>query len=254
MKKFLFLLLTLFFLTPKYAQNTEANETNQENFSLEGALAMFRNSTSLEDFERAINEENNNVNNLDLNNDGATDYVTVEDFIDGSDHVIILSALVGNSEKQDIATLNIEKRGNEEAYLQIIGDDDLFDKNTIVEPYDVYEKTIEDKGPSILDIIPARIIVNVWSWPCIRFIYAPGYHLWVSPVRWSLYPRWWKPWRPMAHTLFITHIHKHRIHFHRTKTHIIRPHIKYLSRKKARASFVRTRKIQHNIREKRHRR
>ncbi|MCH4828596.1 MULTISPECIES: hypothetical protein [Flavobacterium] len=255
MRKFLFIYLTCLFLTPEHAQNSEVNETSPENFSLEGALAIFKTSSSLEEFEKAINEENNNVNNLDLNDDGTIDYITVEDLIEGSDHVIILSALVGNSDKQDIATLNIEKVGDEEAYIQIIGNEDLFDKNTVVEPYNVSEKIIDDKGPSILDLVPTRITVNVWSWPCIRFIYAPGYHIWVSPVRWSIYPRWWKPWRPMNHSVFITHIHKHRFHFHRTRSHIIKPHRGYLSRKKARASFIKPRRAEHhNIREKRHRR
>ncbi|OWP76252.1 hypothetical protein BWG23_08365 [Flavobacterium oreochromis] len=254
MKNFLIILFTFFFFTPKYAQIMEENETNQENFSLEGALAMFKNSTSLEDFEKAINEENNNINNLDLNKDGNTDYITVEDLVDGSNHIIVLSALLGDTEKQDIATLNIEKTGNEEAYIQIIGDEDLFDENTIVEPFDVYEKPIENKGPSFTDIIPTRVTINVWGWPCIRFIYAPGYRVWISPVRWSLYPRWWKPWHPMKHALFVTHIYKHRIHFHRTKTHLIRPHAKYLSRRKAKTAFIKTRRAEYNMRGKRHRR
>ncbi|MFK7050138.1 hypothetical protein FLACOL_02503 [Flavobacterium columnare] len=254
MKKFLFIFLTFFFLTPKYAQNMEVKETNQENFNLEGALAIFKNAASLEEFEKAINEENNNVNNLDLNNDGTTDYITVEDIIDDSDHVIILSALVGDSEKQDIATLNIEKVGNDEVYIQIIGDEDLFDKNTIVEPYDISEKIMSDKGPSVGESIITRIMINVWTWPCIRFIYAPDYRVWVSPVRWSLFPRWWKPWRPINHALFITHIYKHRGYFHRIKTPARKLHVKYLSRKKNKASFMKPKRIPYNMGRKNHKR
>lgn len=216
MKKSIATLVLLLAMTPAFCQENDAPENPGESFSLEGALAMFKKATTLEEFEQFINQEDNNVNNLDLNNDGDTDYVTVEDVKDGDNHVIILSALLGENEKQDVATINIEKKGNEQAELQIFGDEELYTENAIAEPFEVNEKVIEGKGPSISEVIPTPVVVNVWMWPSVRFIYAPGYRIWVSPIRWAFYPRWWKPWRPFRHVVFVGRCKVHHAYFHRT--------------------------------------
>lgn len=241
MKKYLASLFIFFSVLSSIAQENDSPEFSGENFSLEGALAMFKKSASLEDFEKAINEENNNVNNLDLNNDGDIDYVTVEDIMEGTNHVVVLSAQLGENEKQDIATINIEKTGNEEAHLQIIGDDDLYAENSVAEPFDVEEKAIEDKGPNTIEVIPSRIIVNVWGWPSVRFIYAPSYRVWVSPYRWTFYPRWWKPWRPYRHTIFIGRCAPHRAYFHRASRVVIK-HKFYRSRRHSSTIVVKNRR------------
>lgn len=216
MKKSIAILFLLLGMTPAFSQENDASENPGDSFSLEGALAMFKKATTLEEFEQFINQEDNNVNNLDLNNDGDIDYITVEDMKDGDNHVIVLSALLGENEKQDVATINIEKKGNEQAELQIFGDDDLYAENTIAEPFDVNEQAVDGKGPAMNDIIVTPIVVNVWMWPSVRFIYAPGYRLWVSPIRWSYFPRWWRPWRPVRRTVFVGRCRVHAVYFHRT--------------------------------------
>jgi len=216
MKIYLATFLLLIGSNISFGQDIDSPENSGDDFSLEGALAMFKKASSIEDFEKLLNEENNNVNNLDLNNDGDIDYVSVEDIMEGDNHVLVLSASLGENEKQDIATINIEKKGKEDAELQIVGDEDLYAENSIVEPFDVEEKVMKGKGPSVLEINPTRVVVNVWLWPSVRFIYAPEYRVWVSPYRWANYPRWWKPWRPFRHSLFIGRCAPHRVYFHRT--------------------------------------
>jgi hypothetical protein len=219
MKKPLSLLLLLIGITIGYSQEDDRPEYTGENFSLEGALALFKNAKSLEDFEKAINEENNNVNNLDLNDDGDIDYIIVSDIQDKDTHVIVLSSFLNETEKQDIATIGIEKTGNEEAQLQIEGDDQLYAANTIVEPFETIEKAEKTKGPNIPEITVTPIIVNVWFWPSVRFLFAPGYVVWVSPHHWGFYPRWFKPWRPYRHTVFYARCAPHRVNYHRTNVH-----------------------------------
>jgi hypothetical protein len=154
MKSIIASLLVIMGMTSAFSQETENSEFDGENFSLEGALAMFQKANNLEDFEKSLNEDNNNVNNLDLNNDGDIDYVTVEDVMSGDNHVIILSAQLGDNEKQDVATIDIEKTGKEEAHLQITGDDDLYPANTIAEPFDQSEKLNNSgKGPAVSSLI-----------------------------------------------------------------------------------------------------
>lgn len=193
-----------------YAQKEDKAETKGQNFSLEGALDLFKKSKSLEEFEKFLNQEDNNVNNLDLNNDGQTDYIVVQDIQDQETHVIVLSTYINEKDKQDIATIGIEKTGKEEAILQIEGDEDLYATNTIVEPFEEEQKS-NKRGPNISDIQLIR--VNVWFWPSVQFVYAPSYRVWVSPYRWGYYPMWWKPWRPWGHPVFYTRTAPYRVYY-----------------------------------------
>ncbi|VXB51600.1 conserved hypothetical protein [Flavobacterium sp. 9AF] len=218
MKKF-FTLVFLLGISITFSQENDQPEHTGDNFSLEGALAIFKKSTNLEDFEKMINEENNNVNNLDLNDDGEIDYIIVNDIQENDTHVIVLSTYLNDTEKQDIAIIGIEKTGNEEAILQIEGDEDLYAENTIIEPSSIEEKIDKSgKGPNSFEVNPTAIIINVWFWPSVRYIYAPGYVVWKSPYRWRNYPRGWKPWKPYGHTVFYTRCAPHRVHYIRTPT------------------------------------
>ncbi|HRG18438.1 MAG TPA: hypothetical protein PLP39_05070 [Flavobacterium lutivivi] len=207
-------LLVVLGMTLSFGQEENEVQNLGDNFSLEGALAMFKKANSLEEFEKLLNEENNNVNNLDLNNDNDIDYITVEDIKDGDNHVIVLSTFIADKEKQDIATIGIEKTGNESAVLQIEGDIDLYAENTLIEPADEKEALSgSTKGPNIPEIISRPMIINVWFWPSVRFLYAPNYVVWVSPYHWGFYPRWWKPWRPFRHTVFVSKCVVHKTYF-----------------------------------------
>lgn len=227
MKKITALLFVISLTTITFAQNvkdelknndSDSTEISGDNFSLEGALALFKKSNTLEDFEKALNEENNNVNNLDLNNDGNTDYISVQSIKDNDTHAIILSTYLKDNEKQDIATIGIEKTGKEEATLQIIGDEELYAKNTVVEPFEVDEKSEKSKGPNASEVRITRLIVNVWGWSCVRYMYAPRYVVWNSPYYWGEYPSYWRPWRPMRYGVFYTRITPYRSYYRPTRT------------------------------------
>ncbi len=61
-----------------YSQSdTDSTGLPGDNFSLQGALEMFRKAGSPEAFEKLLNTEDNKVNNLDLDGDGNTDYIRV---------------------------------------------------------------------------------------------------------------------------------------------------------------------------------
>jgi hypothetical protein len=215
MKQLSIFLLVIFASSFGYSQEDELPENLGDNFSLEGALALFKQVNTLSAFEQAINQENNNVNNLDLNNDGAIDYITVTDLYENNGHSIVLSIDINETEKQDVATINIEKTGNDNAILQIEGDQDLYAANTIVEPFDTIEKQKNTKGggPAVSDLLINRIVINVWFWPCVQSIYAPAYVVYASPHRWGYYPVWFKPWRPFRHQMFYANCAPHRQFF-----------------------------------------
>jgi hypothetical protein len=230
MRNYFTTVLIVFGMSISLGQEKDAPEFAGENFSLEGALTMLKKASTIEEFEQLINDERNDINNLDLNNDGNIDYITVEDVIEKNSHVLVLTALVGENEKQDIATIAIEKTGNEEARLQIFGDEDL------------YAEMGAEKGPAMPEIISNRIVVNVWTWPSVRFVFAPGYQVWISPIRWAAYPRWWKPWRPIRHSLFIGRCHVHKVYFHRTSTRHVVVHKSYKTRRHTSTTVVKSKR------------
>ncbi|WP_162127441.1 M73 family metallopeptidase [Flavobacterium phycosphaerae] len=213
MKKIVALLFLVFGTTTSFSQENENPENTGVNFSLEGALAMFKKANSLKNFERIINDKKNNVNNLDLNDDGEIDYINVDDIKNGDSHILVLSTYLSETEKQDIATISIEKTGEAQAVLQIEGDNNLYAENTIIEPTEEKEtlKELKDGGPNAPVVEIQSLVVNVWFWPCVSYIYAPQYVIWKSPYRWSFRPNWWRPWHPYAYKIFYVRCAPHRL-------------------------------------------
>mgnify|MGYP000992133762 CR=1 FL=1 len=82
-------------------------EGPQENANV---VEMFKKSSSIEEFEKLINTEESNVNNLDLNEDGEIDYINVESIKEGDTHVLILSSYLNEKEEDLVlAKLNYSK-------------------------------------------------------------------------------------------------------------------------------------------------
>lgn len=239
-KTYFLFLAAFFFSSTLFAYNYPTDSTGfaGDHFSLEGALSLFQEAKSLEDFEKQLNTEKNYVNNLDLNEDGEIDYIRVIDQADKDVHAIILQVPMNEKESQDIAVIEIEKTGAKSAMLQIIGDEDVYGEQKIVEPFDIEE--VEDGNGPAFNIIQYRIIVNVWAWPAVRFVYAPAYRPYVSPYRWRAYPRYWRPWRPHAWRFYSTH-RVFRPHFHVVRTHrVVRAHRVYVPHRRT-TTVVRTR-------------
>jgi hypothetical protein len=226
----LLLIFSVFATHNSFAQNQPGVDSTGlpgDNFSLQGALEMFQKASSPEEFEKMINSENNHVNNLDLNGDGDIDYIRVIDNADKDAHALVLQAIISESESQDIAVIELEKTGAESAMLQIVGDEDIYGEEVIVEPGEGDDAFLTDfsdntiaHGPSLgyASKAPA-IIVNVWLWPSVRFIYGPRYVVWRSPWRWHAYPTWWRPWRPVRWHVFHPFVRPYHTRFAVVRTH-----------------------------------
>jgi hypothetical protein len=196
-------------------QQKESDSTGLpgDNFSLSGALELFKGSASPEEFEKKLNAENGKVNNLDLNGDGEIDYIKVIDRSEGDAHAFVLQALVSENESQDVAVIELEKGGDDKAALQIIGDEEIYGNERIVEPKEEVKTHAGTKS--------SNVTVNVYTWPAVRYVYGPTYRVWVSPSRWHSRPVWWRPWRPVGYHVFHPYHapYRHRyvvVHTHRT--------------------------------------
>ena len=183
-----------------FAQESDSTGMPGDNFDLQAALNLFKESKNLEAFEKKLNTESSKVNNLDLDGNNKIDYIRVVDKKDGNNHAILLQIPINKNETQDVAAIIIEKRSDSEAQLQIIGNETLYGEEKIMEPVD--EKEIKrSRGPATLSS-PILVFVNVWYWPCVQYIYDPFYDPWYSPYYWDYYPSWWYPWRPVYYVVY----------------------------------------------------
>jgi hypothetical protein len=171
-----------------------------DNLNLYAVMRLFQNTATLEEFEYRLNSKSERINNLDLNMDNRIDYIKVIDYMRGDDHYIVLRVALNRRENQDVAVINVTRDRRDRVYVQLIGDEDLYGYDYIIEPnYDDYDYR-EYRGR--VNIGGFTVTINttspykISSWPIIRYLYRPDYIVWVSPFRWGYYPREWKPWRP----------------------------------------------------------
>ncbi len=200
----------LFWCLPSIAQNEDSLGVIGDNLDLYAVLDAFKDAESVEAFEKTINDPDNKINNLDLDEDDQVDYISVYDEGEGDAHAIILRVAMSETEDQDVAVIELEKSDDNEATIQIVGDEEIYGEDYIVEP-----KTADAVTERLM--IPQGIIVNVWGWRGVRFVFAPGYVRWRSPWRWNHHPNYWKPWRPYRWRTYHGFHHHHRAHFHVVK-------------------------------------
>ncbi len=220
---FLFIAFSIY-LNPLYAQKNTAPDSlglPGDNLNLYGVLNLFQKSETLESFEKKINTENSKVNNLDLNGDDKTDYIKVVDNVNGSAHAIVLQVAISETEIQDVAVIEVEKNKDDQIIIQIIGDEELYGKNYIVEPND--DKPTEGtpnpgykKEGNTTTINNYNTNPPVASWVIVGYMYQPTYRVYVSPYRWGYYPSYWYSWRPMRYHAYYGYHRPHYNYYRRT--------------------------------------
>jgi len=201
MKKAVIFILTICFYAINYAQEYYHSSQYEDNYignnlNLYATLDLFKHSYSIEDFENRLNSQSNNINNLDLNNDGQIDYLRVIEKRNNGYHSIIIQDLIDFNETQDIAVIGIEQFNRNKATIQIIGNEYLYGREIYAEPYS-----------------NVNISLNVWSWPIIQYIFRPTYMGWISPYRYSYYPRNWRSWRPYSYDVYVRYQNVYRPHY-----------------------------------------
>ncbi len=170
-----------------------------DNLNLYAVMDLFRNSETLEGFERNLNNPASRINNLDLNGDNLVDYITVSDYINRKVHTIVLRAALGRNEYQDVAVFTVQKLRKRKVMIQLIGDEALYGPNYIIEPLiakrpkqSFYSTPIYADNYSVIN----NYYTDIYEWPVIVYIYRPHYHGWHSAWYWGYYPEWWSPWSP----------------------------------------------------------
>lgn len=188
-------------------QTTAVSNQAAEDLDLYAVLDLLEESADLEAFEKALNDQEKGVNNLDLNEDGEVDYIKVEETIEENTHLIVLQVELEENDFQDVATIEIEKKVDDDYVLQAIGAEELYGEDYIVEP----ETDSKSSGTTV---------VVVHTWPLILILFRPGYGRWRSPWLWRARPIWWRPWGPVARSVYRNRWAKsaRRSRYRKTKT------------------------------------
>ncbi len=156
-----------------------------DNLDLEAVATLFGKSRNLEEFEQRLNDPQAQISNLDLNQDGYVDYLrVVEDQENGISEVVI-QAVLGDNEFQDVATIEVERNNNRNPNVQIVGDPYLYGPDYILLPVFV-------RPPLIFS-----------------FFWGPAYRPWHSPYYWGYYPPRFHYWRPVATFRYQRNVYNH---------------------------------------------
>lgn len=208
-----------------------------DNLNLYAVLDVFQKSKTLEEFERAINTKDN-LNNLDLNNDNFIDYIEVVSYRNGDAYSIVLRVALNSFDFQDVAVIEVNKNKYGRAVIQIIGDEELYGKDYILEPaagvgltpnpgYLGYERSYSG------DYWDGILYVN--DWPIIIHLFSPTFVAYVSPWRWGYYPSYWRRRTPIFYyDYWGYHRHYYRNNFYRRVGYVRYPNAysNYYSRRR----------------------
>jgi len=210
-----------------------------DNLNLYAVLNVFQKSRTLEDFEKEINDRESNINNLDLNNDNSIDYISIVSFREGNSHSIVLRVAINSNEYQDVAVIEVNKNNTGKIGIQIIGDEELYGKDYIIEPTD-----LETPNPGYTAkrtvIISGNSGYYVNEWPIMFYLFSPSFSIYISPWRWGFYPVYWRPWSPVNYYNYWSyHNHYYRNNIYRRGVYVRNPdHYYYYYQRRNRSPFV----------------
>jgi len=209
MKKivFVYLLVAISLLSlPAFSQNKDKkNEAPKEdttpllglagdNLDLYAVLDLFQKSKTVEAFEKSLNDASLKINNIDLNLDKKIDFIKVVTNKDGDSYQFILRVDVTKTESQDVAVILLDKDKDKKISLQIVGDEELYGKDYVIEPKGNSPVTPNPgyKGADpVLESVPATTTtVVVQSAPIVQYVYSPAYVPYMPPYYYGYYPPW----------------------------------------------------------------
>src|SRR6476660_3001626 len=163
-----------------------------DNLDLYAVLDLFQKSKTIELFEKSLNDEKEGINNLDLNLDKKVDFIKVVTTKKDSSYTFVLQVDVTKTETQDVAVILLNKDKGKIS-LQIVGDEDLYGKDYVIEPKGNSSITANPAyvGPDpVTKDVPASTTVVVQQAPIVQYVYSPAYVPYAPPYYYGYYPPW----------------------------------------------------------------
>jgi hypothetical protein len=180
-----------------------------DNLDLYAVMEVFQKSKTIEDFEKSLNSEKSKLNNLDLDNDKKVDFIKVITNKDGDSFSFILQVAVSKTENQDVAVIFVSKDKSGKVSMQIVGDEDLYGKDYVVEPKVSGAGSTANPGytggSTETMNLPAQsttTTVVVQSAPIVQYVYSPVYAPYYPPYYYGYYPPYYHPFVPLAYGIY----------------------------------------------------
>jgi hypothetical protein len=204
MKKILFLFLAVVMSLVSLPAFSQAKEQPKEdttallglpgdNLDLYAVLSLFQKSKTIEAFEKSLNDEKEKINNLDLNLDKKIDFIKVTTTREDSSYRFVLQVDVTKTETQDVAVIYLNKDKGKIS-LQIVGDEELYGKDYVVEPKGNSPVTpnpaYTGENPVTVTVPASTTTVVVQSAPIVQYVYSPAYVPYYPPYYYGYYPPW----------------------------------------------------------------
>src|SRR4030095_9868632 len=172
-----------------------------DNLDLYDVLTLFQKSKTIEGFEKSLNDEKTGINNLDLNLDKKVDFIKVVTKKDGDAFTFILQVDVTKKETQDVALILVSKDKKDKVSIQMVGDEDLYGKDYVIEPKGNSSVTANPGYTGtdpVTKNIPATTTVVVESAPIVQYVYSPAYVPYAPPYYYGYYPPYFAAFTVMA--------------------------------------------------------
>jgi hypothetical protein len=185
-----------------------------DNLDLYAVMDLFLKSKTIEAFEKTLNEQKTGINNLDLDLDKKVDFIKVVTKKDSESYTFILQIAVSKTETQDVAVILVNRDKNKKVNVQIVGDEDLYGKDYVIEPKPSGSPAVTANpayvGPDpVVKDVPATTTVVVQSAPIVQYVYSPAYVPYYPPYYYGFYPPYFA-----AFTVMAVGIYRHNNWYH----------------------------------------
>lgn len=185
-----------------------------DNLDLYAVLTLFQKSKTIEEFEKSLNEQKTGINNLDLNLDKKVDFITVTTKKEGEAFTFILNTAVSKTESQDIAVIIVDKDKSGKVTMQIVGDQELYGKNYVIEPAKSATPAVtanpgySGTQPAAVST-PATTTVIIETVPIVQYVYSPVYVPYYPPYHYGFYPPYFT-----AFAVIAIGVYRHNNYYH----------------------------------------
>ncbi len=129
-----FVLILISFFWPsggekQYNVNVQTMVYGGAGLDLATVGSLLKKAENASELERLLNDPKTGINNLDLNEDGKVDYIKVTEYGTEQTKSFSLTVEPVAGETQEVATIEIEKSGNDQASVEVKGNEQIYGQN-----------------------------------------------------------------------------------------------------------------------------
>ncbi|MCK5847507.1 MAG: hypothetical protein KAG84_08710 [Bacteroidales bacterium] len=220
--------LIAIFLIAFTSLNAQESSTNKDsdttllglpgdNLDLYAVLDLFQKSKTIEEFEKSLNDKETGINNLDLDLDEKVDFIKIDTKQEKDDFVFVLQVDVLKGEIQDVAAILVSKGEDKKVTLQIVGDEELYGKDYVIEPKSGTPAVTANPAYIGTDTVvvsqPATVVI-IESEPIIQYVYSPVYVPYYPPYYYGYYPPYYHPYPVVSFHVYFGRNSYHHHHYH----------------------------------------